>query len=358
MPEAFSFRPTVRTIAAAAGVSAMTVSLALRNNPRIAPKTRALVQRLAAEAGYRPDPQVAKLMHHLRTRRKPAFQASIGGLTTVPEREELPYLRDMIRSARERAEQLGYAFSLFRLDDAVKPRLDLQRVLRTRGVEGLVLLPVATPRSLAALLQWQEFSVVTTTHAVLEPQFHRVVPHQFGNALQICRTLAARGYRRIGLVLPTEHDVRVHHGFSGAVAWQNLIGGTELVRPLLHDAALPTRATVRAWFAREAPDAIVAAGDKECRPIAQMLGLRVPGPVAFVSANKAGRSVFAGIEERPEEIGAAAIEQLAGMIQRGDKGVPAVPKVTMVDGRWIEGRSVRAPVPTLPVNLRSKTCAR
>lgn len=342
MSDAPSSRPTVRTIAAAAGVSAMTVSLALRNNPRIPAKTRATVQRIAAQLGYRPDPQVAKLMHHLRTRRKPAFQASIGALTTVPESDELPYLRDMARSARERAEQLGYAFSVFRLDDAEAPRLDLQRVLRTRGVEGLLLLPIATPRAWTPLLDWTEFSVVTTTHAVLEPQFHRVVPHQFGNALLICRTLAARGYRRIGLVLPTEHDVRVHHGFSGAVAWQNLVGGTELVRPLLHAGAVPAHDEVSDWFARERPDVIIAAGDKECRPIAQLLRLRVPGAVGFVSANKSGRSLFAGIEERPEEIGAAAIEQLAGMIQRGEKGVPGVPKITMVDGRWIEGRSVRA----------------
>ncbi|MES2692077.1 MAG: LacI family DNA-binding transcriptional regulator [Verrucomicrobiota bacterium] len=340
MSDASKPRPTVRTIAAAAGVSAMTVSLALRNHPRISAATRAAVQAAAAKLGYRPDPTVAKLMHHLRMRQKPAFQASIAGLTTVAEREELPYLRDIVRSARQRAEELGYAFDLHRIGDAMEPRPDLQRIWRTRGVEGVVLLPVVKPVAVRALLDWTQFSVVTTTHAVLEPQFHRVVPNQFGNALQICRRLVERGYRRIGLVLPREHDVRVHHGFSGAVAWQNLIGGTELVRPLLHAEALPTAEELTAWFARERPDAIIAAGDKECRPIAQTLGLRVPGAVAFASANKSGRSVFAGIEERPEEIGAAAIEQLAGMIQRGEKGAPGVPKVTMVDGRWIAGRSV------------------
>jgi hypothetical protein len=69
--------------------------------------------------------------------------------------------------------------------------------------------------------------------------------------------------------------------------------------------------------------------------------LRVPGPTGFVSATKADRSIFAGIDERPEEIGSAAIEQLAAMIQRGEKGTPSVPKITMVDGQWIEGRSAR-----------------
>jgi DNA-binding LacI/PurR family transcriptional regulator len=190
-------------------------------------------------------------------------------------------------------------------------------------------------------LDWKNFAVVTTTFGVLAPEFHRVVPHQFGNALGICERLAALSYRRIGLVLPAEHDLRVHHGFSAAVVWQNLIGGTEFVRPFIHSEELPTPSALKQWFEREQPDVIIAAGDKECRLIAQKLGLRMPGSVGFVSANKAGRSTFAGIEERPEEIGATAIELLAAMIQRGEKGVPAVPKVTMIDGRWIEGRSVR-----------------
>jgi hypothetical protein len=84
---------------------------------------------------------------------------------------------------------------------------------------------------------------------------------------------------------------------------------------------------------------IIAAGDKECVAIAAQLKLSVPGPVAFVSATRTTQSVFAGIDERPEAIGSAAIEQLAAMIQRGEKGTPATPKVTMITGRWIDGAS-------------------
>ena len=333
-------RVTMRTIAEASGFSAMTVSLALRNNPRIPEATRLEVQRVAAKLGYRPDPQVAKLMHHLRIGRQPGFQASLAALTTVREGAETAYLTAIIAAAKNRAEQLGYGFTVFRTDDPPTPQPALQRMLRSRGVEGIVLLPVVTPRDMSALIDWNDFAVVTTTYGVLAPQFHRVVPHQFGNALEICRQLALLGYRRIGLVLPAEQDVRVHHGFSAAVAWQSMVGGTEFVRPCIHGGALPTAKEARDWFKREKPDVMIASGDKECRSIAQLLGVRVPGRVGFVSATKAERSVFAGVDERPEEIGATAIEQLAAMIQRGEKGQPAVPKVTMVDGRWIDAKSV------------------
>lgn len=335
-------RVTLRTVAASAGVSAMTVSLALRNHPRIPAETRAEIQRVATKLGYRPDPQVAKLMHHLRLGRQPGFQASLAAVTTVPEGGETAYVAAIQRAAKNRAEELGYGFTLFRVPDPPVAQPALQRMLRSRGVEGIVLLPVITPRDFSALLDWKDFAVVATTYGILAPQFHRVVPHQFGNALEICRQLTELGYRRIGLVLPAEQDVRVHHGFSAAVAWQSIVGGSEFLRPCIHAGALPPTEELRAWFKREQPDVIIASGDKECRNIAEKLGLSVPGKIGFVSANKAERSVFAGIDERPEAIGAAAIEQLAGILQRGEIGQPSIPKITMIDGQWMEGKSVSA----------------
>lgn len=335
-----SSRPNIRSIAAHVGVSSATVSLALRGHPRISAATRRKVLRAAQDVGYRPDPQLAKLMHHLRRSRAPGYQATIAALTTVPAGEETAYMAEIVRSARDRAERLGYGFTVFRLDNPSRPDTAIQRMLRSRGVEGLVWLPIVTPCDVSALLKWQDFSVVTTTYGVLAPQFHRVVPHQFGNSLEICRQLARRGYRRIGLVLPAQQDVRVHHGFSAAVAWQGTIGGTEFVRPCIHEGALPSRDEVRRWFQQERPDAVITSGDVTCAPIVELLGLRAPGPVAFVSASKAERTPFAGIDERPGEIGAAAIEHLATMIQHGEKGAPAVPRVIMIDGRWVDGRSV------------------
>lgn len=335
-------RVTLRTIAASAGVSAMTVSLALRNNPRIPVATRNEIQRLADKLGYCPDPQVAKLMHHLRLGRQPGFQASLAALTTVQEGSETAYVAAIIRAAKKRAEDLGYGFTLFRVQDPPVEQPALQRMLRSRGVEGIVLLPVVTPRDFSPLLDWKDFAVVSTTYGVLAPQFHRVVPHQFGNALEICGQLARLGYRRIGLVLPEEQDVRVHHGFSAAVTWQSTIGGTEFLRPYIHAGAFPPEDELHDWYDRERPDVIISAGDKQCEMIAKQLDLRVPGAVGFVSANKADRSVFAGIDELPEEIGAAAIEQLAASVQRGEIGKPSVPKVTMIDGVWLDGKSVAA----------------
>lgn len=331
-------QPTTRTIAALAGISKTAVSMALRHHPKISPATRSRVQKIAARLGYRPDPHVAKLMHHLRLVRKPRFQSVICALTTIEEKSAR-YMSAIANSAHARADALGYGFTVMQIEDRPGRRADLHRILRSRGVEGLLLLPMQTPRAFDDLIDWREFSVLAATYGVPTPEFHRVVPHQFGNMLLICHELASRGYRRIGLVLGQNQDLRVHHHFSAAVAWQSLLGGTELVRPLIHAGAQPLG--IEDWFEREQPDAIIAGGQADCECITRMLGLRVPGPVGFALTDRSESALFAGIDQRPADIGARAAEILSGMIQRSEKGAPAVPTVTMVEGRWVAGKSIR-----------------
>ncbi|PTY04987.1 hypothetical protein DB347_20065 [Opitutaceae bacterium EW11] len=334
-------RPNVRMIAERAGVSTATVSLALRRHPRISADTRKRVVKAAEELGYRPDPQVAKLMHHLRARRPQGFQSTLAALTTIPAERELPYIRRLLRSATERAQALGYAMTPLRLEEGAGRRADIERMLKARGVEGLLLLPMAAPAEFKELLDWRKFAVVTATNAVLAPEFHRVVPHQFSNMLTICEQLTTRGYRRIGLVLNSRQDLTVGHGFSAAVVWQNVLGGAESVMPFVFEGE--GRTELKKWFEREKPDAIIASGELEAKDIARELDLRVPGKIGFAVANRSGASVFAGIEERPEEIGSASIRLLASLVQHGEKGIPEVPTVTMVKGVWMDGKSVREP---------------
>jgi LacI family transcriptional regulator len=61
-------RPSCKTIAEEAGVSRMTVSMALRDHPRVAPETRERIKAIAIRQGYTPDPNLTQLMRYLRKR--------------------------------------------------------------------------------------------------------------------------------------------------------------------------------------------------------------------------------------------------------------------------------------------------
>jgi len=50
---------------------------------------------------------------------------------------------------------------------------------------------------------------------------------------------------------------------------------------------------------------------------------------------------IAGIDQRPDKLGAAAVDLLIAQIQRGERGIPEVPVTTLIEGEWIDGDSVQ-----------------
>jgi DNA-binding LacI/PurR family transcriptional regulator len=339
MPAEPTLRPSLRSIARASHVSAMTVSRVLRNIGSVAPRKATQIRRIAEQLGYRPDPQVAKLMHHLRVRRSPAFQASICALTTQPVEAHHPFFDEALRGARQRSEALGYGFDLLHVKEAGDSPGTLQRILQSRGVEGLVLLPMANTGSLENLLDWSEFSVVAATSSVTAPAIQRVTPHHFANTLLLCRELAARGYRRPGVVHPRDHDRRVGHTFTAAANWHNLYEADSFIEPLIFEKLQADE--LRTWFEAQKPDVIVAHNTRHCQLIARILGLRIPGRIGFAANYTTAGSEIAGIDELPMEVGASAASQIATLIQRGEKGIPSTSLSTMILGRWVEGKSCR-----------------
>ena len=124
--------PTIRTVAARAGVSKSLVSLVLQNSPRVSEPKRQAVLKAVAELGYRPDP-VARSLAERRTRTvgvviddlsNPWFVALLDGLRPVLHEHGL---RPLLADGRTEP-------------DAVQALADLR-------VDGLVL--VGTPSSSA-----------------------------------------------------------------------------------------------------------------------------------------------------------------------------------------------------------------
>jgi LacI family transcriptional regulator len=69
----------------------------------------------------------------------------------------------------------------------------------------------------------------------------------------------------------------------------------------------------------------------------------VPHDIGVVYHTRGLDSQVTSIDEKPAEIGAAAVDILHAMIQRGEKGIPRTAKVTMIEGGWYEGKTVRPP---------------
>src|SRR5690606_37988036 len=119
-----------------------------------------------------------------------------------------------------RAEALGFGVCVFRLIDYRRNLRAMLRVVRSRGITGVILLPSnQPPTSLEGGAAWDGLSVVAATTSVRAPRFHQVVPNQLFNMMSLIERIQQSGYSRIGAILTETLEERTAHQYSLALTW-------------------------------------------------------------------------------------------------------------------------------------------
>lgn len=347
MPEERSF--TVRDLAAKIGVSRATVSMALRNHPRLSEETRKRVQEEAAKLGYKPNALVSALMTQVRGRQLNRRGEGLAFLTAYKEKDEWQgstTVSACFEGARRQAERLGYRLEHYWLGALGGQSAQVARTLRARAVRGSILAPV--PLDLGPVdLRWGSSLVVAIGYSFRQQALHRVTHNQFNGMLACYERLRRMGRKRIGLALHREADDRVHHYWmAGFYTGRQVHGGASV--PMLfqddwHDRA-QDRAQFLDWFARHKPDAIIGILPDLPLKWLKTAGAKVPDEVSYVGLDldpsQVGR--IAGVRQHSESIGAAAVDLVAGGLQRNDLRLPAHPQLIHMEGEWCEGSSAAA----------------
>jgi LacI family transcriptional regulator len=60
-----------------------------------------------------------------------------------------------------------------------------------------------------------------------------------------------------------------------------------------------------------------------------------------VCLNRPMGSALSGVEENQEMVGAAAIDLVATQIMSNSHGLPAHPKLILIEGTWVDGETMR-----------------
>jgi DNA-binding LacI/PurR family transcriptional regulator len=125
---------TIRELAARLGVSRTTVSLALRNDPRIKQETRLRVQRLAESLGYRRNALVTTLMTQVQARRVHFNGEVLAYITAL--NEEFYWQKqsegEVYLGACKMADQLGFRLEPFWTGSMGVNSHRVARILRAR----------------------------------------------------------------------------------------------------------------------------------------------------------------------------------------------------------------------------------
>jgi hypothetical protein len=151
----------------------------------------------------------------------------------------------------------------------------------------------------------------------------------------------AAGYRRIGLVIDTEHQRLTEGRCLGACASaQPECAGAEWVKPLVCSAGALNRGMLTDGMDRERPDAVLC--------------LRNPVPEWLEESNERGPQVVgwadldlrtsdgrvAGIRLPHERMGAAGVDLVGAQLQRGERGVVANTAAICLPAEWENGASL------------------
>jgi LacI family transcriptional regulator len=335
--------PSYRDIANKADVSPMTVSLALRNSPRISTATRARIRRIATDLGYTADPQIAAMMNYLRTRRVSKNQpvlALINAREAPLAQSRAAHAVAVARSASAAAQRQGYRLEEFWLGAPGMTERRLSNILEARGIRGVLLLPLP-PGGSVINLNWTRFAAVSTCYLSHGIGLHQISTHRQQYVELALNELRSLGYRRIGLAIDEDMDLRSHHQTVAHYRWdQSRLPRAQRVQELY--ASTLTSGLLRKWLEEQQPEAVLSPRNHVYTSLLE-LGFRVPRRIGFASLAASARDVpnLSGVDERPEMVGKAAIDFLAAQLQRGEFGIPEVRQFVLVEGGWIRGKTVR-----------------
>jgi DNA-binding LacI/PurR family transcriptional regulator len=341
-------RVTMKDVAVVAGVSASTVCRALNANPQIPEATRQRIQAVADKLGYRPDPLLSAFAARRRGSSANSNVTTIAYITNFTSREiwlQNPFYRCCYEGAKRRLEGQGYQLEHFWLGDTNMTADRLSRILYSRGILGLLLAPMPYVHE-PLNLDWEKFSCATIGYSHMAPILHRSTPHHFHAMQEVLKRLYALGYQRVGLCVYSDTSRRVDElWLSAALLAQNdrLKGIGKKDRAfhistfLFNDSSLKD---TPAWCRKEKLEVVISDNPLVMEELRQA-GIDMPGVVDFVSLSWfEGQTDLAGVDQRPRDIGAAASDLIVGALQRGERGVPAVPLTTMVEGTWVDGPSL------------------
>jgi LacI family transcriptional regulator len=336
--------PTVVTmadVARRAGVHQTTVSRALRGDAALPAATRERLVALADRMGYRRNPLVAALISQRRRGRPVSRGAVLGILAAGPRpdgwrRGSGTYQR-LHEGLVARANRLGYGLQEFALDEpGVRPER-LRRILRARGIHGLLLAPMPLERETVEF-DFTDFAAVALRLRLRTPALDRVSPDYFLAMFEALERLRAAGHCRVAFLSDLRVDERVRHRSLAAYLAARHADPARLLPPWIVERW--EKRAFGKWVRHSRPDAIITPVESDYSRVAAWLqeaGWSLPQHVSLLTLDAHRETRSAGIVHNLDLEAASALNLLARKVEGAEFGIPEFPCRTAIPGLWRRG---------------------
>ena len=264
-------------VARRASVSVGTVSNVLNRPEIVAPATRERVLRVIEELGFVRN----ETARNLRTGIGRIVGLVILDLTN-------PFFTDLARGVEDRASEAGYSVIVCNSDEDPAKEEAYMRVLEERGVQGMLIVPVAPGRSSVERLRARGTAVVRVTHRTTDDECGVGADDLRGGELAMDHLLAL-GHERVGYITSASHVWPTDERREGALTAARKHGkGDDVLREIsVEHLNVPhgRDAGERLLGIRPRPTAVICANDLVALGVLQVMirhGVRVPGDMAIV----------------------------------------------------------------------------
>jgi LacI family transcriptional regulator len=184
-------RPTLRDVAAVAGVSFKTVSRVVNGEPGVSPEVTSRVRSAADDLGYRPNAAATAL------RRADGRTATFGVLL---EDAGNPFFASLLRGIEDVARQRGVAVFASSTDLDIDRELDMTEAFIARQVDAVIAAPTESDARHLRRAAAQGVRVVLVDRPVDGLDAPAVLIDNQCGAREGVQHLIAQGHRRIGYI--------------------------------------------------------------------------------------------------------------------------------------------------------------
>jgi LacI family transcriptional regulator len=330
---------TIRDVAAAARVSAGTVSRVLNGKRDVGDELRHRVLTAVSELGYRPNGAARSL----RTRAAMVLGVIISDVTNS-------FFTAVVRGAEDRAQHAGYSIVLANADEDLRKEARYLEVAAAEQMAGVLLSPASTRQTSIEVLLERGIPVVTIDRRLATAPVDSVTVNNHQAAREATQHLISQGCRRIGIIAgPAQITTgasrlaghRAALRAAGRDAGQSLTaygdfrtdGGYAAAKKLLRLAA--------------PPDGLLISNDLMTIGALQAIaeaGLSIPGDIAVVGFDNASwatafRPPLTVVTQPTYEIGQVA----ADLLLRRVNGENFPPRHVVLRAQLVERESSRRP---------------
>ncbi len=334
--------PSIQEIADKVGVSKATVSRALRGLPGHKKETREKILKAAEELGYQSHPILSALMSSVRFKKSADYSPVIAEIHCQPWKR---YLGDNMvslkKNIRQQAKKLGYKmeeFDWFNPDMSPKRLLD---ILWSRGIRGVLLEYFTESEVDLSEFDFSRFAVVSIGGSALTPKFHKVEVDHYGNLIKSIKTLQSRGYQRFGVMIPKFFEKP--SGFKRDAALYSVhstIAEKDRV-PMYQMEEEHNFNGFEEWMETHKPDCLLGVGEDIPLKL-ESLGYSIPDKIGYAHLGwHSSYEGMAGMNPHWGGVGITAINLVVDQLNRNEHGPPPHPLWVLVEGEWVDGKSVR-----------------